>query len=86
MSESDRQRVFENLRSWIGKANPALRLERLDPDTDILAGKILESLQMVEFVLFLERETGRTILAENLDPNALRTLNKVYDTFFVPFR
>ena len=38
--------------------------------------------QIVEFILFLERETGRDILAENLDPGVLRTLNSIYANFF----
>ena len=54
----------------------------LAPDTDIIETRVLESLQVVEFILHLEQLSGRTILAEDLDPNTLRTLESIYESFF----
>jgi acyl carrier protein len=82
MLAGDRDSVLTSLREWLYKTNPAAIGARLDPDTDIIEARILESLQIVEFILFLERETGRDILAENLDPGMLRTLNSIYANFF----
>lgn len=82
MLADDKESVLVSLREWLHKTNPAAVGARLDPDTDIIEARILESLQIVEFILFLERETGRDILAENLDPGVLRTLNSIYANFF----
>ncbi len=82
MLADDKDSVLMSLREWLRKTNPAAIGARLDPDTDIIEARILESLQIVEFILFLERETGRDILAENLDPGVLRTLNSIYANFF----
>jgi len=78
----DREAVLGRLRAWLGKANPAVSQAHLDPDTDIIESRILESLQIVEFILFLEQLAGRRILAEELDPATLRTLNSIYCNFF----
>jgi hypothetical protein len=82
MLADDKDSVLMSLREWLRKTNPAAIGARLYPDTDIIEARILESLQIVEFILFLERETGRDILAENLDPGVLRTLNSIYANFF----
>jgi acyl carrier protein len=54
----------------------------VDPETDLIKNRILESLQFVELVLFLERRTGREILAEQLNPDTFRTLNSIFLNFF----
>ena len=82
MSLPNKEAVFHSLRAWLQKTNPAAATLSLDPDADIIESRILESLQFVEFVLFLERQTGRQILAEELNPANLRTLNSIYSNFF----
>jgi acyl carrier protein len=86
MAARDKDAVFQSLREWLCKTNPETILMRLEPDTDIIESRILESLQVVEFILFLERQTGRDILAENLNPSTLRTLNSIYANFYEPSR
>ncbi len=78
----DRNTVFQSLRDWVCKANPAAAAMYLGPDTDLVDSRILESLQIVEFILFLEQQTGRDILVEHLNPAALRTFNTIYLNFF----
>jgi acyl carrier protein len=82
MPARDKESVLQTLRDWLYKTNPEAAAMRLDPDTDIIESRILESLQFVEFVLFLEQQTGRGILAEELNPDTLRTLNSIYLNFF----
>jgi acyl carrier protein len=84
MPVPDKEAVCQCLRSWLCQANPAAAAMNLDPDTDIIDSRILESLQVVEFILFLEQKSGRTILVEHLNPATLRTLNSIYATFFEP--
>ena len=82
MITPERAAVYDRLRSWLSRANPAVAQMDLDPATDIIASRILESLQVVEFILFIEAEAGKTILVEDLDPNTLRTLSSIYESFF----
>jgi acyl carrier protein len=70
------------LREWIHTANPAAGALGVDPETDLIKSGILESLQVVELVLFLERRTGCEILAEHLNPDSFRTLNSIFLNFF----
>ena len=36
----------------------------------------------MEFILFLEQETGNEILAEGLEPERLRTIGSIYASFY----
>ena len=78
---SDRDLAVARMLSWLASANPELT-QTVDSNTDIIESRILESLQVVEFVLFLESESGRPILSEELDPNDLRTVDSIYRRFF----
>ena len=77
-----RAEVIETLRQWLLGKNRGLDHITLDEDTDIIATRALESLELVEFILFLEQQSGRTILVEALDPGDLRTLHRIYQAFF----
>lgn len=82
MPDVDRGAVFAALRAWLIHANADAATLRLEPDTDIIESRILDSLQLVEFVLFLEETSGRAILAEDLDPDTLRTLASIHACYF----
>jgi acyl carrier protein len=77
-----RAEVIERLRGWLIKRNPAAAQMAIDEHTDIIETRVLESLQLVEFILFIEQESGREILSESLDPKSLRTLGVIYGGFF----
>ena len=82
MPRADRVAVIDRLRSWLTRANPKMAGMDVHSQTDIIESRILESLQVVEFILFLETEIGRPILTEELNPNDFRTLDAIYDRFF----
>ena len=82
MPEIDRASVFESLREWLIRANSGVATMHLAPHTDIIESRILESLQVVEFILFIEEKSGRQILSEDLNPNTLRTFESIYESFF----
>ena len=82
MCARDRSGVIERLVSWLTRANPEIARKDFHPGTDIIESRILESLQVVEFILFLEAESGRAILSEELNPDHLRTLESIYTHFF----
>ena len=82
MPDTDRASVYAALRTWLTRANPGAATLCLEPDTDIIESGVLDSLQVVEFILFLEEKSGRAILAEGLDPDTLRTLDSIYECHF----
>jgi hypothetical protein len=82
MQATDRAHAIERMLWWLQRTNPLLAGMPIDAQTDIIDSRILESLQVVEFILFLEAESGRTILAEDLNPDDLRTLDSIYRRFF----
>jgi acyl carrier protein len=82
MPAPDRDSILQSLRDWLRSANPNYATCEIDADTDIIESRILESLQLVELILFLEKKTGRAILVEDLNPAKLRTLNNIYNNFF----
>jgi acyl carrier protein len=82
MTVIDRDAVHDRLRAWLIGANPATAGMAIQHDTNIIESRILESLQVVELILFIEAESGRTVLTEDLDPNKLRTLDAIYEAFF----
>jgi acyl carrier protein len=77
-----REVVQASLRAWLRRANPKTASLHIRPDTDIIESGILDSLQVVEFILHLEELTGRPILAEDLDPDTLRTLDAICECYF----
>jgi acyl carrier protein len=77
-----RNEALARLRTWLAAHNPAVDAAAVGDETDIIDGRILESLQLIEFILFIEQESGKEILREELDPKRLRTLATIYREFF----
>jgi acyl carrier protein len=77
-----RDEVISRLRSWLLRQNPSLADREIGPDTDVIETGVLDSLQLVEFILLVELESGKRILSERIDGTWLRTLGGIYDHFF----
>ena len=77
-----REEVISRLRSWLVRQNPSAADREIGPDTDIMETGILDSLQLVEFILLVEVESGKRILSERIDGRWLRTLGGIYEHFF----
>lgn len=78
MSESE---VRRQLRDWIvdrAKEKP----DALSDDTPIMANGILSSLDVVELILFIERIRGDEVDTDALEPESIRDVNAIYQTFF----
>ena len=73
---------IESMRQWLLGRHPSLDSLAIDASTDIIETRTLDSLDLVEFILFLEKESGRPILVETLDADQLRTLDRIYEAFF----
>lgn len=80
MSEAE---IKTKLREWIlNRSKKAVRREELTDETPIVESGLLSSLDIVEFVLYIESLTGTEIDAEELEPAAFANTNAMYATFF----
>jgi hypothetical protein len=77
-----RDATLASLRAWLLARRPTLDPAALTDETDIIEARVLESLELVEFMLYIESLSGREVLSEGLDPDRLRTLARIYASFF----
>lgn len=71
----------QQLRDWIydrAKDKPA----RLEDSTPILDDGILSSLDVVEFVLFIENLRGAEVDVDALQPDSFRDVDSIWKAFF----
>lgn len=74
------QRVIAKLRGWIEEKNK--RATNVGLDTDLINEGALDSLQMVNFLLFIEELRGEEIPEAMVRPVYFVSLRKIHDSFF----
>ena len=72
---------WEDLRTWVVERNP--EVSELDADTDIIETRIVNSLQFVELMLYVEELCGRELDADEVNLEAFRTLRSIEKSFLV---
>jgi acyl carrier protein len=71
------------LREWIRKrSKKPIGESDLDDDTPIIEAGFLSSLDIVEFVLYIESMVGDEIALDDLQPEVFRSTNTMYQAFF----
>lgn len=79
MQESE---VRSELRTWIlGRAKTAPGADFSD-QTQLLEKGILSSLDIVEFVLFIESLRGEDVDVDDIDPTVFTSIDTLYAAFF----
>ena len=77
--------IKSKLKSWIiSQSKQPVADHELTDDTLIIESGFLSSLDVVEFVLFIESLLGDEIELEDLEPEVFTSTNTVYATFFAP--
>lgn len=71
--------MIDELKRWLLERNESL--SDIDPHTDLVDERIIDSLTFVEFVYVLQKISGRTIDVQNLDISTFRTLESIESTF-----
>jgi acyl carrier protein len=61
-------------------------LESIDLDTDIIENRLIDSLQFVSFLLFIEEVRGQEIPEAEVKLDSLRTLRSIRDNFLLERR
>lgn len=65
---------------WIRTRHPDLT--DIDPDHDLIESRLVDSLRLVEFIILVERLSGRPVDIDTLDLNHFRSLNNLQRAFF----
>jgi acyl carrier protein len=71
---------WTDVRDWILERNPDLT--ELQPETDIIDARFVDSLQFVELVLFIEDLRGTALDSNDVSLDSFRTLKSIEQTFF----
>jgi acyl carrier protein len=79
MQESE---VRTKLREWILKHAKTPPKAEFSDATPILADGILSSLDIVEFVLYIESLRGEDIDVDAIEQDAFTSVNALYEAFF----
>jgi len=84
--------TIARLRAWIADANAsrdaagaagaAGAASALGVDTRLIDEGVLDSLQMVNFILFIEELSGRELPEALIQPERFVSLRVIHDTFF----
>ena len=79
MQESD---VRSKLRDWILKHAKTPPGAGLNDQTQLLEDGILSSLDIVEFVLFIESLRGEDVDVEDIEPEVFTSIDTLHAAFF----
>jgi acyl carrier protein len=74
--------VRARLRDWIAKHAKKALTSEFDDETPVLELGILSSLDIVEFVLFIESLRGDEVDPDRIEPEAFTNVNSLYSAFF----
>lgn len=73
--------TWRDVRAWILHRNPGLTEGDVDPETDIITSRIVDSLQFVELVLHIEELRGEMMEFTDVDLDSFRTLKDIEKNF-----
>jgi acyl carrier protein len=71
---------LEQITAWISSRHP--RVEHIDPDYDLIENRLIDSLGLVEFIILIEKLSGRTLNVADMNVDSLRSLASIERTFF----
>ena len=82
----DEKRIRQELREWIldRSGSPAERLSR--DDMPILEEGLLSSLDVVEFILFIESLREAEVDVEAIEPDVFTSIDTLVEAFFPDIR
>jgi acyl carrier protein len=84
MSGDDERNIdmdaVSRLREWVALTKP--HTVEIGLDTDLINGGVLDSLEMVNFLLYVEEIRGQEIPEALVQPRYFTSLRVIHDTFF----
>jgi acyl carrier protein len=84
MSRDDERNIdmaaVSRLREWVALTKP--QTVEIGLDTDLINEGVLDSLEMVNFLLYIEEIRGQEIPEALVQPRYFTSLRVIHDTFF----
>ncbi|WP_434756398.1 hypothetical protein [Paenibacillus amylolyticus] len=74
------QKEMVQVKQWILQNNTSST--ELLYETDLIENRIIDSLQFVEFILFLESITGKEVYTKNFNLESIRSLQAIELNYF----
>lgn len=71
---------MQQIADWIKAKNPTLARE-IDPHEDLIEGRLIDSLDFLEFIYLLEELSGRSIDLQEVSVDDFRTLERISERF-----
>jgi acyl carrier protein len=78
----DESHIRSRLREWILEHAKAASRDELNDQTRILENGLLSSLDIVEFVLFIEELRGEEIDTDDIEPEVFTSVDTLWAGFF----
>jgi acyl carrier protein len=82
----DESTIRTNLKRWILDHTKAQMSAGLSDDTPILEQGILSSLDIVEFVLYIESLRGEEVDTDAIEPEVFTSVDTLWSGFFEPMK
>ena len=82
MEATEDPEIISQLRGWILERAGADADRLTDSEMPILDEGLLSSLDIVEFILFIESLRGEEVDIENIEPEVFTNLRTLYEAFF----
>lgn len=76
------QNEMGQIKQWILQNNTSSIPNDLPYEMDLIENRIIDSLQFVEFILFLESVTGKEIYTKHFKLESIRSLQAIETNFF----
>jgi acyl carrier protein len=80
LNENAELTTVAKLREWVAAKNR--QATEIGMDTDLIKKGVLDSLQMVNFILYIEEIRGKEIPETLIRPENFFSLRVIFDTFF----
>jgi len=75
-------KAIGKVREWIVQKNTSIHPDVLTEDIDLIENRMIDSLQFVEFILFLEEMTGRDVYTNEFKLDSVKTLRAIEKNYF----
>ncbi|GIP56765.1 hypothetical protein [Paenibacillus woosongensis] len=73
---------MDKVKQWILKNNTSINPDDLSDDLDLIEHRVIDSLQFVEFILFLETVVGEEVYTKDFELNRIRSLQSIEKYYF----
>jgi acyl carrier protein len=80
---NDKSSIQQKLREWVCQKNGKVTMEQVQTDTPILELRLINSLQIMDLILYIEHLTGEPIRVENIKSGAFSSIAAIWDNFFL---